>query len=81
MIVALNLTSDYGSVASAVTVTDDFVPTANDTRMPNTHDSYTVTEAGSITGMSAGDMIFVSNETGGATMAFYDGSNWRRVPG
>ena len=24
-------------------------------------------------------MIFVSNESGGATMAFYDGSNWRRV--
>ena len=47
--------------------------------MPTPHDSYTVTEAGSITGMSAGDMIFVSNETGGATMAFYDGSNWRRV--
>lgn len=74
-----NLTSDYGSVASAVTVTDDFGSTANDTRMPTPHDSYTVTEAGSITGMSAGDMIFVSNETGGATMAFYDGSNWRRV--
>ena len=25
-------------------------------------------------GLQAGDMIFVSNETGGATMAFYDGS-------
>ena len=74
-----SFTSDYGSIASAVTVTDDFGSTADDTRTPTPHDSYTVTEAGNITGMSAGDMIFVSNETGGATMAFYDGSNWRRV--
>ena len=74
-----NLTSDYGSVSSAVTVTDNFGSVANDTREPTPHDSYTVSEAGSITGMSAGDMIFISNETGGATMAFYDGSNWRRV--
>ena len=40
---------------------------------PTAHDSYTVSEAGSISGMSAGDMIFVSDETGGAPMAFYDG--------
>ena len=47
--------------------------------MPTAHDRYTVSEAGSISGMSPGDMIFVSDETSGATMAFYDGSNWRRV--
>lgn len=27
----------------------------------------------------AGSMIYVSNETGGATIAFSDGTNWRRV--
>lgn len=28
---------------------------------------------------SQGCVIFVSNETGGATLAFSDGTNWRRV--
>ena len=74
-----SFTSDYGSIESAVTVTDTFGLITNDARKPTPHDSYTVTEAGNITGKSAGDMIFVSNETGGATMAFYDGTNWRRV--
>lgn len=26
-----------------------------------------------------GSMIYVSDESGGATMAFSDGTNWRRV--
>ena len=70
---------DYGLVTRAANTTVDYGPITTDDRMPTAHDSYTVSEAGSITGMSAGDMIFVSDETGGATMAFYDGSNWRRV--
>ena len=70
---------DYGLVTQAANTTVDYGPITTDDRMPTAHDSYTVSEAGSITGMSAGDMIFVSDETGGATMAFYDGSNWRRV--
>jgi hypothetical protein len=28
---------------------------------------------------TAGGLIYVSDETGGATMAFSDGTNWRRV--
>jgi len=28
---------------------------------------------------SVGAMVFVTNETGGAVPAFYDGTNWRRV--
>lgn len=28
---------------------------------------------------NAGCMIYVTNEAGGATMAFSDGTNWRRV--
>lgn len=39
--------------------------------------SYTV--AGLPSAATAGQMIYVSNETGGATPAFSDGTNWRRV--
>ena len=70
---------DYGLVTQSANVTIDMGNITSDDRQPTPHDSYTVSEAGSISGMSAGDMIFVSDETGGATMAFYDGSNWRRV--
>jgi len=76
---SLSLLEDYGSIASTATVTRDYGLVATDTRAPVPHDSYTVTEANNLTGLNSGDMIFVSNETGGATMAFYDGSDWRRV--
>lgn len=39
--------------------------------------SYTV--AGLPSAATAGQMIYVSNETGGAVPAFSDGANWRRV--
>lgn len=39
--------------------------------------SYTV--AGLPSAATAGQLIYVSNETGGATPAFSDGTNWRRV--
>ena len=39
--------------------------------------SYTV--AGLPAATTAGGFIYVSDETGGATMAFSDGTNWRRV--
>ena len=70
---------DYGLISQATNVTIDMGNITTDDRQPTPHDSYTVSEAGNITGMSPGDMIFVSDETGGATMAFYDGSNWRRA--
>ena len=76
---SLSLLEDYGSIASTATVTRDYGLVETDTREPVAHDSYTVTEANNLAGLNSGDMIFVSNETGGATMAFYDGSNWRRV--
>jgi len=41
--------------------------------------SYTVAGAPSAASAGAGSMIFVSNESGGATLAFSDGANWRRV--
>jgi hypothetical protein len=39
--------------------------------------SFTV--AGAPSTQTAGQMIYVSDETGGATVAFGDGTNWRRV--
>jgi hypothetical protein len=39
--------------------------------------SYTVTTLPSAA--TAGQMIYISNESGGAVLAFSDGTNWRRV--
>lgn len=41
--------------------------------------SYTVATVPSASTVGAGGMIYVSNEVGGATPAFSDGTNWRRV--
>ncbi len=41
--------------------------------------SYTVATVPAAGSSGAGAMIYVSNETGGAVMAFSDGSNWRRM--
>ncbi len=40
--------------------------------------SYTVATLPSASGSGAGAMIYVSDETGGAVMAFSDGTDWRR---
>ncbi len=41
--------------------------------------SYTVAGVPSASANGAGAIIFVSNESGGAVLAFSDGTNWRRV--
>jgi len=41
--------------------------------------SYTVAEANTLTGMKEGSAIYISNEIGGKTLAFYDGTNWKRT--
>jgi hypothetical protein len=41
--------------------------------------SYTVASATAYTTAGVGTMIYVTNETGGAVPAFFDGTNWRRV--
>ncbi|MEX0344947.1 MAG: DUF2793 domain-containing protein [Rhizobiaceae bacterium] len=41
--------------------------------------SYTVAGVPSASDSGAGSIIFVSDETGGAVLAFSDGTNWRRV--
>jgi hypothetical protein len=54
-------------------VLNDMVTAINAPSLP----SYTVTTLPSAT--TAGQMIYVSNESGGAVMAFSDGTNWLRV--
>ena len=72
-----NITIDYGAVNEAGTVpaigdfeyiTDIFGPTG---------DSFLVASLPSAA--QPGQMIYVSDETGGSVMAFSDGSNWRRI--
>lgn len=72
-----NITIDYGAVNEAGTVpaigdfeylVDTFGPTG---------DSFTV--SGLPSAGQPGQMIYVSDETGGSVMAFSDGSNWRRI--
>lgn len=70
---------DYGSITQAANIVVDYGVVTADDRQPTSHDSYTVAEAGALTYVNPGDMIFVSDETGGATMAFYDGTDWRRI--
>jgi hypothetical protein len=41
--------------------------------------SYAVAGLPSASTTGAGTVIFVSNESGGAVLAFSDGTNWRRV--
>ena len=72
--------TDWGSITESSNVTvNDYGAITSEAREPTSHDSYTVSEANSITIKSTGDMIFVSDETGGSVMAFYDGTNWRRI--
>lgn len=54
-------------------VLNDMVTAINGPSLP----TYTVTTLPTAT--TAGQMIFVSNEAGGAVMAFSDGTNWLRV--
>ena len=77
----LSRVQDYGAITQSASSdeTFDYGSVTGDDRRPTSHDSYTVAEANALSGLQAGDMIFVSNETGGATMAFFDGTNWRRT--
>jgi len=71
---------DYGFITELANVTVDYGTVSEiETRKPTPHDSYTVAEAQALTYINPGSMIFVSNESGGSTMAFYDGTSWRRI--
>ena len=74
------LTEDEGSVADAATVSYDLgfistsgVFTPDQLVLP----TYTVTTLPNAS--TPAQLIYVSDESGGATVAFSDGTNWRRV--
>ena len=82
--------TDYGSITSSANITIDYgavnetgtVPAIGDFEYISdifgpTGDSFVVASLPSAA--QPGQMIYVSDETGGAVMAFSDGSNWRRI--
>ena len=69
-----NMNIDFGNVSQPATVGD--FEYLNDTYGP-TADSFTV--AGLPSAAQPGQMIYVSDETGGPVMAFSDGTTWRRI--
>ncbi len=66
---------DYGSVVDSNTYKGDYEYILETSGV--THDSFKV--ASLPNAGVPGQMIYVSDESGGATMAFSDGSNWRRI--
>lgn len=70
-----NIVIDYGSILDANPYKGDFEYILETKGV--THDSFRV--ANLPNAGIPGQMIYVSNESGGATMAFSDGSNWRRI--
>ncbi len=65
------------SVAGAVNLS---AATKIITNRPVVFPSYTVAQSNALTPSTyTGGMIFVTDESGGAVMAFSDGTNWRRV--
>ena len=48
-------------------------------QLPPRVPSYNVAGVPSASTLGAGSIIYVSNESGGATLAFSDGTNWKRV--
>lgn len=47
--------------------------------MGTTHPSYTVAGVPSASAAVAGTVIYVTNEVGGATLAYSNGTNWKRI--
>lgn len=80
--------TDYDVIANSTTLTSDFGTVANTGNTSNDHGfifrdsglpqlpSYTVATLPSTV---AGDLALCTDETGGSTVVFYDGSNWRRM--
>jgi hypothetical protein len=82
--------TDYGLITANTTITIDYgavnesgtIPAIGDFEYLNdiygpTGDSFTVATVPNAA--QPGQMIYVSDETGGPVMAFSDGSNWRRI--
>jgi hypothetical protein len=71
----LSLNNGAGTFGAVSDFTTDYISSAVPVRMP----SYTVAGVPSASTAGAGAMIYVSNESGGAVIAFSDATNWRRV--
>ena len=69
------LTSDFGTVANTGNTSNDHGFIFRDSGLPQLP-SYTVSTLPSTV---AGDLALCTDETGGSTVVFYDGSNWRRM--
>ncbi len=72
---AANIVIDYGSILDVNAYKGDFEYILETKGV--THDSFKV--ASLPNAGVPGQMIYISDESGGATMAFSDGSNWRRI--
>ena len=70
------LTSDFGTVATTGNTENDHGFLQTDFGLPQLP-NYTVASLPS--GVSAGDLALCVDETGGATVVFNDGTNWRRM--
>ena len=69
------LTSDFGTVANTGNTSNDHGFIFRDSGLPQLP-SYTVATLPSTV---AGDLALCTDETGGSTVVFYDGSDWRRM--
>lgn len=86
--IVFELITDYGNISEQSDVNIDF-GTITDTNSASSdyeflvevsgiiHDGYSVNALPNAT--QPGQMIYVEDESGGATMAFSDGTNWRRI--
>ena len=77
---AVSIVGDLGSVIDAVsTIYDWGTLTTSGMVYPDQFvlPSYTISTLPTV--QSGGQMLYVSNESGGAVVAFSDGTNWRRV--
>ena len=66
---------DVGATADSLYIRSNRV----ETDVPFRLQSYTVSGVPSASGMGAGALIYVTDETGGATVAASNGTNWQRV--
>jgi hypothetical protein len=82
--------TDYGSITSSANITIDYGAVNETGTVPAIGDFEYISDIFGPTGDSfvvaslpnaaqPGQMIYVSDETGGSVMAFSDGTNWRRI--
>ena len=77
----VTVSEDEGSVADGATITYDLgsIISASGLIYPDQFVLPTFTVSTLPSASTPAQMIYVSDESGGATVAFSDGTNWRRV--